>query len=302
MDYTIWFGPVSIDQVRNACIPGSTLKVVQVTNKATAQPLLDKWRNSEGSYVPGLLQDLGITLGSEDALFVGSFSAGHNIVKQITKSPLDRSFIRGLVLVDSEQSAWADEATRTAAIPLGYKAFAQDAIVDPNKLFVASSGNTTGPGFAQSTDTINTMWAALESEGYRASNGSQWVPPGFSPPPVSVRSFNNFITLEYLNTISHEDHVRKLAAPLWQQVVSPWYAAHPVTPGNIAVVTPGGYVLPLPDPAEPGSPPTFPTVIPGQAPVSTASSSSDVTPWLLLAGGAVVAYLLLTDRPRKSRF
>lgn len=288
VDYTIWFGPVFEGQVRDAVLGGSKLRVVQVKNNATAQPYLARWRNAAGDYIPGMLKDLKIDTTTLGSLFIGSFSAGHNLAKQVTRSVADRSMIRGLVLADSEQSGWADAKHVKAVIPPGYLDFARDAATSDDKLFVSTAGTGTSSEYAPSSATMHDIVEKLRSEGLSIQDGSDLVPSTFEPKPSSIAGAKGFASLDYQGRIGHEDHVLKLAPLVWQQIVTPWYSRLPQ--GGVAFV-PVNY-----NPATPGADEPDEGGEPLSSQPQEASAMSGATKFALLTGGALVAYALLSKK------
>ncbi len=215
-DHTIWLGPVFSGQVSAAAVPGSQLHVIQVHDHAQAAPLLARWHDENDQYLPRMYAELGISPG--DNVFFGSFSAGHNIAKPITKAAADRAMIRALMLADSAQSSWADPSHTRGVPPDGYVAFGVDCVLGQEQLFIASDSSHGEASYASSSAT---MLSVVDEVAAR----TPWVPDGLSPPPVGVVGAGGFAALDYARTISHEAHVLKLAPVLWQNVLVPWLAA-----------------------------------------------------------------------------
>ncbi len=222
-DHTIWLGPVFSGQVSGAVVPGSQLHVIQVHDHAQAAPLLARWHDENDQYLPRMYAELGIAPG--DNVFFGSFSAGHNIAKPITRAAADRAMIRALMLADSAQSSWADPQHTLGVPPDGYVAFGVDCVLGQEQLFIASDSSHGEASYASSSATMLSVVDEVAARTLVPFGASPWVPDGLSPTPVGVVGAGGFAALDYGRTISHEAHVLKLAPVLWQNVLVPWLVA-----------------------------------------------------------------------------
>lgn len=234
--HTIWLGPVSSYDVKDAVVPGSKLHVIQIHNAADAAPLLTAWRDANGQLMPGLLAHLGID-PNDGPFFLGSFSAGHNIAKAVTKHPDDRALITALMLADSAQSTWADSAHTLGTPPQGYLDFASEAAHGAPRLLVASNSTFTDGSYASSAATFDAILNAIGGTTNASFSPSPLIPE-MDPAPVRTRGTGNLAIVDYGTTISHEDHVHRLAPVLWQYVLTPWYQ-NLTTPGATPVANGG---------------------------------------------------------------
>ena len=221
-DHTIWLGPVASFQVSGAVVPGSQLHVLQFHNASQAAPLLARWFDGQ-QYLPNMYAELGIAPG--DNVFFGSFSAGHNVAKAITKAPGDRAMIRALMLADSAQSSWADAAHTRGVPPDGYVAFGIDCVTGSGQLMIASDSTHGDGSYAPSSMTMLSILDAIAAATGGTMGPSALIPVDIVPPPLSVASAGDLAALDYGQTISHEAHALVLAPVLWQRVLTPWYQA-----------------------------------------------------------------------------
>ncbi len=256
MNVTLWLGPISAAQVRGAVVPNSRLLVAQVAKASDAAPLLARWRDADGNYIPGMLAHFGLDPADVEDLFIGSFSAGHNLAKPLTASAADRAMIRALMLADSAQSSWLDGKQKRGRAPAGYLHFAHECSTGAEQLFVASVGTGTAESSASSTATMATIVEQLEGQGLVASASSPLVPTDLYPVPRAVATMENFVVLDYQSAIAHEAHVLALAPVLWQAILAPWLErrAQPTVTASYQQdgVAPAPWPLfPLADDAEP---------------------------------------------------
>jgi hypothetical protein len=222
--HTIWLGPVSGFDVRAAVLDGSHLHVVQVHDKASAADVLAKWADADGRYLPGMCRQLGIDLGEVPDLFVASFSAGHNLAKVLTKHPDDRAAIRALLLADSAQAAWGDARHHTVSIPTGYLDHATRCAQTAEQILVATCSSFTDGSYAPSSATMDELALALAHDtGLALDTAPGLVPSSLEPEPCSRLGVGSFASLDYGTTISHEDHVHKLAPEIFRRVIGPWW-------------------------------------------------------------------------------
>jgi len=220
MSHTIWLGPVFAQQVQAAVLPESTLHVVQVSDQAQAAPILASWKDADGNYVPKMLSQLGIPPGA--TILLASFSAGHDLAAYLTLSLADRALFAALLLADSAQSSWADQARTLGNVPAGYLAFAQEAAAG-QRVMVASDSTFSASSYASSSQTMANLAAQLALPAVDASSAS-------SPPPLSAVGAGELLLLDYGQQVSHSEHATALAAQLVSNVVVPWLAAPPATP------------------------------------------------------------------------
>lgn len=224
MDLTIWLGPIAGFQFTPQgwpSIPGSSVVNFEVHNAAQASPLVSKWTSQDGRVLPGLLAQIGAT--DVNRLSVGSFSAGHNIAKALTRHPDDRAMITALMLADSEQSG-------VGVVPPGYLAYASESALGAPRLFCASAStfSDSAHSYWSSQETMDAMTAQIGP-----SLGGLTV-PALAPPPVSGWNMGNALVLNYEGTLAHEKHATLLAPQLWSGLLVPWLA------GGMDLVPPGG--------------------------------------------------------------
>ncbi len=232
MDLSLWLGPIASFQFLPKgwpAYPGSSVANFEVHTQAQAAPLLASWLDSDGRYVPGMLRALGLDPSQVSRLFIGSFSAGHNIAKKITLHPDDRAMITALMLADSEQSSWQPGHT-LGVVPPGYLAYCQESAAGAPRLFCATASTATDGSYASSQATMDALLAEVTAEP-SFSVGA----PDVSPAPTGVWALGNAITLSYGSSIAHDAHATIVMPQLWQGLLTPW-----VDSGGAVGTPPGG--------------------------------------------------------------
>jgi len=212
-----WLGPVNLQQVQNASIPGAS-KIVNITCTGDGSPscadIAAGWTGPDGRVLPGLLASKGLDPGSSIA--IGAFSAGGSIAKRALMAQADRDQTRAVALADATY-------TTTEGAPEGFVRYAVEA-ADPNsnKLFVATASSSPNKNWPTGAQTLDMIRAEVEKRrGQRFDMGQL---PGVTPQPARVWRLGNVLFADYQNILPHGSHATVLAPQIWKNVIAPWFA------------------------------------------------------------------------------
>jgi len=308
VEVTLWTGPVSNEQVPACFVPGSvfvpafTCRNPYLAPVPTCNAMIETYRDGE-RYLPRMLLSRKIQPSDVTRVFLGSFSAGHNAVKdRILMNAPDRALVGAVMLADSTYTEWRGGDARNGPIPRpGYVAYMLDCLTSP-KAFMATAGASTPlradgsklPSSAQS------MWA-LADEVERVT-GKQFesvsLPAAVSPTPVLAKRILGanggiIVLADFGALVEHPDHALKLAPQMWRHLLLPWLGLDPCA-GTKPNADPGSCPVYVPQPFPPGIVPSAgePGFM-GAAPAAPAGAASvaELPPWApkLVAAGLGVA-------------
>jgi len=232
MDVTLWTGPVGNAQVPGCVAPGSKLVTAFTCRNPFRNPIptcnqiIEGYREGD-RFLPRMLRSRQVDPANVGRVFIGSFSAGHNAVKErILKSADDRAMIGGVLLADSTYTDWIEGNPKKGAAPRpGYVAYMLDCLKQP-KIFVATSGASTPPDLPSSSQS---MWAlANEVERLTGKKFQDFeFPASVSPRPLKAKMLRGdngglIVLADYGATVQHPDHALILAPQVWRSILNPW--------------------------------------------------------------------------------
>lgn len=259
---TIWFGPVSLQQVQGASVSGVPATNVACTGDGnpTCGAIADSWLNANGRRLPALLQQKN--LPPDAVIAAAAFSAGGSILKRLCLDAADRQQLRVVHSADAsyETGKGPDGPTWVE----GYTRYALQALTDPTKLFVATASAGANKSFGSGIDVLRSTRLELQR---RAGVTIPQVSgmPGVLDVPGAVYQLGRVWFGEFPG-VPHGQHATFLAPKIWQALILPWLAGVPSGP--------------------PQQPP--PTSVP---PVSTPAAGDDTgSTALAFVGGAVLGY------------
>jgi hypothetical protein len=235
MRAVIWSGPVDLSQVKGATLPDAPAKNINCRGKAANVP--SPWCNdigpsfldSDGRTLPKLMASVGLPADTE--AFLGSFSAGYNIVRPALLDARDRAQVKAVVLSDSTYMSVGGPPSE------GYIRFALDAIGGDKMLIATASDIPGSTGLPTGWDTIEALVAEIEKRsGLKFEDGADLF-AGVTPNPVKAYKLGGIAFGKWPSTgpgaISHPEHATKLAAQAWGTILMPWLTGTkpvPVTP------------------------------------------------------------------------
>jgi hypothetical protein len=233
--------------------------------------IADSWLDANGRRLPALLQQKGL---AQDSVIVGAaFSAGGSILKRLCLSDADRQQLR--VCHSADASYEATGGPDGPAPVEGYIRYAQEALTDPTKLFVATASANPNKTFGSGIQVLNATRLELQR---RAGIVLQQVAtmPGLEGVPCTVFTLGGAWFAE-CPTIPHGEHATKLAPKIWQALILPWLAGTPSAP-----------------PGPPSVPPVEPPPLPPAANGGTTAQNLAA-----FVGGVLIGYgalRLISDR------
>jgi hypothetical protein len=271
---TIWLGPVSLQQVSGATVPDRPATSVTCTGDGSPScgQIADGWTDASGRKLPALLNLKG--LAAEAIIAAAAFSAGGSILKRLCLDPRDRAQLR--VVHSADASYEATKGPDGPAPVEGYIRYAQEALSDPTKLFVATASANPNKTFGSGIDVLRSTRLELQR---RTGVIMPQVPtmPGLEDLPGTVYQMGNVWMAEY-PTIQHAQQATQLAPKIWQALIVPWLAGSPGAP--------------------PAGPPSVPPVEPPPLP-QAANGGTTAQHLAAFVGGVLIGYgalRLLSDR------
>ena len=236
-DVTLWTGPVSNAQVPGCVAPGSELLTAFTCRNPflapvpTCNAMIEEFRDGD-RFLPRMLRARGLDPAEVGNVYIGSFSAGHNAVKErILMNAADRALTKGVLLADSTYTMWRENNPKRGAYPKpGYVAYMLDCLTQP-KIFVATSGAST-PIDSQGKkmpSSSQAMWA-LANEVERVS-GKKFedfeFPASIALRPIKAKALRGsngglIVLADYGATLEHPDHALRLAPQIWRGILNPW--------------------------------------------------------------------------------
>jgi len=240
----LWMGPVNLQQVAGATIPGAPALSVTCTGDGSPScaALAESWADASGRRLPALLKSKGFP--EDTTLAAAAFSAGGSILKRLCLSPADRAQLRVVHSADASYEAVAGQRPFVE----GYVRYALEALTDPSKLFVATASAGANKNFGSGIEIITSTRKEIERRaGQQFQLGG--VLPGVTPQPAALWRLGERIWIAEYPDISHGQQATLLAPQIWQGLILPWL---------------GGSSGPGPIPSPPG---------PGPTPVADGSSS-----------------------------
>lgn len=245
MNVTIWVGPVFQSHAEKCVGYDSTLVAPYEcyaparAGKVYCPNMARGYVDANGRVLPTLLADHGVDVKDVNNVYIGSFSAGFSVARQILMSDQDRALVRVVALADSSYSS----GTNTNPDPTeGYVRYGLDCLKG-DKLFVASA-STNASGTNPSCADV--LWAVAKEIGRRSGVApvvDQSPLQNLDPPPVTTISCGPTVMFGNWGgqaRLAHNDHRDRLAPVIWSQIVNPW-AQRVLQPGRPPVpVPPGG--------------------------------------------------------------
>ena len=273
MKVTLWTGPISDAQVPACFVPGTIFPPSfgcqnpeppperqppygHVYNCQTAAERI----RSGSRYLPGMLRSVGVNPAHVDGVYLASFSAGHNVIKdRVFMSPEDRAMVDTFYSCDSTYTGWVgDDPTKGPFPKPGYVQFMLDCLTQ-KKLFLASAGPSTpmGADGKPLPSSAQTMWG-LAAEVERVT-GLKFrdVDLGITVAPYHAKRLDGAnggsIILAEFPTVQHQNQPRLVAPAMWRQVLLPWLGIDPCgePAGRSLAGAPDGCANRPPAPAEP---------------------------------------------------
>ncbi len=247
VDVTLWTGPVGNAQVASCFVPGSlfppTFSCQNPEPPAHLQPAGGHIYNCQtraeqvrqgDRFLPGMLRAVGVNPADVQNVYLASFSAGHNVVKdRVFLSAADRAMVKTFYSCDSTYTGWIGDDPRLGPAPKrGYVEFMLDCLRE-NKLFLASAGKSTpmGADGKPLPSSGQTMWG-LAGEVERIT-GKTFVDydlgVGIAPHVAKRLDGENggAIILADFPTVAHQDQPRLVAPVLWRSVLLKWLNVDP---------------------------------------------------------------------------
>ena len=226
-----------------------------VPPQVTCDALRDSFKEG-GRVLPGMLRSRGIDITQVSDVFVGSFSAGHGVMKGaggILANDADRALVRVVTLADSTYTSWLDQAKRIPNPPDAYAKYAMDCLTS-DRLFIATCSNHQAGIFPSGQETVRALVKEIEKRSGRKftvtgagapisgfGDTALRLPPvfaGVTPAPKTLYSLGNVLFADYDMTVPHGEHASKLMPQVWRNIVIPWWTAAPAPPGPSPVGPP----------------------------------------------------------------
>lgn len=236
-DVTLWTGPVSNGQVPGCVAPGSELVTAFTCRNPfkapipTCNTMIEEYRDGD-RFLPRMLRARGLDPSDVANVYIGSFSAGHNAVKErILLSPADRALTKGVLLADSTYTAWRQDNPKFGPYPKpGYVAYMLDCLTQP-KIFVATAGAST-PLDSQGNkmpSSSQAMWAlADEVERITGKKFTEIdLPSTVTTRPLVAKALRGtngglIVLADYGGKVDHPEHATIVAPQIWRSVLNPW--------------------------------------------------------------------------------
>ena len=212
----VWTGPISAMQAKPAVPPGWRLANITCTGDGapTCADIAERWTANDRK-LPGLMKAAKVRDG--EALYLGAFSAGGQIVKRALKNAEDRARVRGVLLSDATYTATWGNAKKAKLGPMdeGFLLFAIDAVRDgrPMLATVSSNPNKDMPSGAQ---TLRALKDELERRGVLfddAQSDPLWLT--LEREPIASWRANNVLLADFGDRYKHAEHAEEIAPAVW---------------------------------------------------------------------------------------
>jgi hypothetical protein len=223
-----WTGPVNLNQVPGATVPGA--KAVNVPCTGDGSPTCGQLADSWGITIPGT--------ASSDELFFGAFSAGGSALKRLLLHPEVRAQTRAVMLSDATYTDWA--APGKPLPPEGFVVFGLEAIDGP-KMMVATASASPNKTLPNGSQTLMSIKDEIERRSGRKFDN---VTLPVSPAPVQAWRLGNVILADYQMTVPHGGQAA-LAGQFWQKLLVPWLASGAEAPEQTLTEEEFGWVVPF---------------------------------------------------------
>lgn len=234
MDVTIWLGPIHHPMADNCTAPGSTLLepvlCYEGSNGPQCPALASQFRDPSGRTLPRLLAAAGVDIADVTSVYLGSFSAGYTLAKQILGNQEDRTLVRVVTLADSSYST----GTPSAPVPIEpYVQYGLDVLASGgSKLFIGTASTNVGAGKPTPAAVLFAIADAIASRGGAAVTRSAPALDALTPPPLESASIGQTIMFGNWGgqgRLAHNDHRDVLMPAIWQSIVDPWAKTSPVS-------------------------------------------------------------------------
>jgi hypothetical protein len=207
---------------------GRDVRIVPIVGSGSSyfSNLAEQLRAPDGRILPGLVRRYAGSLDI-DKLALAAYSAGHGLLNKIADNDADRQAVDAMVLSDATFNAF------NTGPKSGYVKFGVDA-ARGNRLFVATTANTTSGGHMTGRDSFQLVWDEVD----KATWSRTRVVPPRRPVPEPSGGWHRMGSLFYwgdywsgaTNDISHEAH-HHLAPAVWQAYLAPYLAGRLTVPG-----------------------------------------------------------------------
>jgi hypothetical protein len=225
-------------------------------------------KDAAGRRLPILASKCGLNLADVGDIFLGAFSAGGGVLRDIFSSPEDRKRLRYVHNADATYSSRGPDGRPVIndwVVTWG----AEVATGDGSQLWTATASPSANFGMPTGVETLQEIRRQIELRtGRQFEKLDSFY--GIDPAPAAAYKLGNVIFAEYpMEPLAHGGHATILAKKVWQQIMWPWLDALRKGGGG------GGGELP-------------PVLPPGAEP--------EAEPWwkaAAFAAGGIVAYLIL---------
>ena len=242
-DLVVWTGPVNLQQAAGATVPGAVEKAFPCVG-AQGTPLCSSFawslRDAAGRRLPALAQKCGLRLDDVDDVFLGAFSAGGGVLREIWSNVEDRRRLRYCHSADATYSSW--NAGKTAPIINEWviQWGVDVATGDGSQLWTATASPSPNYGAPTGVETLREIRRQIELRtGREFQRLSSFY--GIEPAPEAAYKLGNVIFAEYaLEPLFHGHHADQLAAKVWQGIMQPWLAELRRGGGGVVTPPPGG--------------------------------------------------------------
>lgn len=281
-DLVFWSGPVADFQVPDATIDGAERFFIGCRGDKGPHPYCPDYGWQLRSSFDNLIKLSPLQSREElGDLFLGAFSAGGSIIKNITQDPEYRDAITAIYLSDAVwTAAWADAGQRIPPADLGFVEYAVDVANGPgDKLFIATFSPNPNREFATGHENLESLKAEIEKRTGRQFVLRSSMPGGIEPPlSQEVWQLGNVVFAKYPSEPLGHGHT-KIAGKIFRQIIQPW-----VDKGKGPIDAPGAIepppILPLIPPPGTGAPPV--------------EDGFGLREMLIFGGTALAGYVLVT--------
>lgn len=272
-DLVVWFGPVADFQVPGATVPGAERKFFGCYGKDKSPVCSDiawSFHDVDGRSLPRMVKmATDHTIEETGDIFLGAFSAGGGVVRDILRNEHDPVRIKAIMFSDATySSAWADKKKRIPIVQDSLIRWCVRLVEGPgDQLFVATASPAPNYNYATGVEVLRELRNQVElNTGQKFEELGHFY--GIKPAPDHAYRLGTVILAEYpMEPIGHKH--TEIAPQVWQNILLPWLES--------------GYV---PGTADPGLEHTMPDVklkdqyVPKEYELTT-------TDWLLLSGWAI---------------
>lgn len=275
-DLVIWAGPVYDRQVSGATVPDAVEKFFQCRGDVSPRCSEVSWsvRDGDGRRLPSIAKAAKTTLEDTRDVFLGAFSAGGGLLRDIVGNETDRKLVRAMLLADATYSgAWTDQKNR---IPLVNDFWLQwgEYLVngDGRQLWIATASPSPNFNMASGVETLAEIRRQIElriGKKFKKLDGFF----GIDPLPDVAYQLGSVIFAEYpMEPLGHGGHT-KIAPQVWQKIMWPWLER--VRAGK-----------------DPWPSSELPHV-PGPGVITEEPLEEDFLPWLVLGSASLFGYFLV---------